>query len=213
MFPLRPQLSIPHPRELVAMALRHDFVAVGSLNCITLSDPRKRDPGAFIAELTSPDIAQGVRSVCISGNMVSFGTGKGKIAFYDLRAAKFLPTTADPWDGPGTGILQPSTAVTTMPGAYRGAVTIPQVQALGMSPDEFEDGEGNLGAHPEAPTQYFQVGGGWLQENSTFWDYFGGQRVEHACYAHAWDPSGTRLIAAGGPLAFGLMGGYVALWE
>ena len=44
-------------------------------------------------------------------------------------------------------------------------------------------------------------------------EHFVDERVGNAVYAHAWDPIGTRLIACGGPLAFGLRGSYMACWE
>ena len=44
--------------------------------------------------------------------------------------------------------------------------------------------------------QYFQDAGG----------------IANACYAHAWDPTGTKMFCAGGPLAFGLKGTYMGLW-
>lgn len=31
--------------------------------------------------------------------------------------------------------------------------------------------------------------------------------------AHAWDPTGSRLFVAGGPLASGLQGSYMAVWQ
>lgn len=40
-----------------------------------------------------------------------------------------------------------------------------------------------------------------------------GQEVFNACYAHAWDPTCTKLLCVGGPLAYGLRGSYMALWE
>ena len=44
-------------------------------------------------------------------------------------------------------------------------------------------------------------------------EHFEGTDIRNACYAHAWDPTGSRLFAAGGPLAFGLRGCYMALWR
>lgn len=38
-------------------------------------------------------------------------------------------------------------------------------------------------------------------------------RAPAACYSHAWDPSGTKLWTAGGPLAVGMKGCYLALWQ
>jgi WD repeat-containing protein 40A len=37
--------------------------------------------------------------------------------------------------------------------------------------------------------------------------------ARNACYAHAWDASGTRLLVTGGPLAYGLKGCYVGVWR
>lgn len=42
---------------------------------------------------------------------------------------------------------------------------------------------------------------------------FAGMEVKHACYAHLWDASRTRLFVCGGPLAFGLAGCYMAVWH
>ena len=44
-------------------------------------------------------------------------------------------------------------------------------------------------------------------------EHFMGQEVFNACYAHAWDPTCTKLLCVGGPLAYGLRGSYMALWE
>ena len=37
--------------------------------------------------------------------------------------------------------------------------------------------------------------------------------VRHACYAQAWDPTQTKLLTVGGPLACGLTGCYMGIWE
>jgi hypothetical protein len=34
---------------------------------------------------------QGVRSICFKGDVMSFGTGGGRICFYDLRAGRIVP--------------------------------------------------------------------------------------------------------------------------
>jgi hypothetical protein len=44
-------------------------------------------------------------------------------------------------------------------------------------------------------------------------EHFPGQEIRNAVYAHAWDASRSRLFACGGPLAFGLKGCYMAIWE
>jgi len=35
----------------------------------------------------------------------------------------------------------------------------------------------------------------------------------HAIYAHSYDPSGTKLLAAGGPLTVNFFGHYVGVWR
>ncbi len=44
-------------------------------------------------------------------------------------------------------------------------------------------------------------------------EHFHGEQVFNACYSHAWDPTSTRLMCVGGPLAYGLRGCYMALWD
>ena len=44
-------------------------------------------------------------------------------------------------------------------------------------------------------------------------DHFFLTPMQPACYAHCWDTSGTRLFTCGGPLAFGLVGCYMGLWQ
>jgi hypothetical protein len=230
------------------MAVRQDLVAVGGLSRVCLLDPRKRDPNAVVQEISSPDPSEGIRSICISNNLVSFGTGKGKIAFFDLRASKFLSIDAEPGEemsarpytpstrAPGTSTAQQLTLGQILNGAGGGgnggaglgarlrnlAEDVSRYQ-YGVQANEFfqmmrneynEDEEEEPDTVPAPkPRHYLETGPGWVQENATYFDYFGGRRVQHACYAHEWDPSGTRLFACGGPLAFGLCGGYMALWE
>ncbi len=47
---------------------------------------------AELQAVASPDENQGVRSVQLTDQLLSFGTGKGKLFFYDMRAEAFLPT-------------------------------------------------------------------------------------------------------------------------
>ena len=42
--------------------------------------------------MASPDDNQGVRSVQLAGHLLTFGTGRGKVFFWDMRAGAFLPT-------------------------------------------------------------------------------------------------------------------------
>jgi WD repeat-containing protein 40A len=58
-----------------------------------------------------------------------------------------------------------------------------------------------------------QLGAGHLVTDRVWEEHFEGAAVYSAAYTHCWDPSGTRLFAAGGPLPFGLRGCYMGLWQ
>jgi WD repeat-containing protein 40A len=74
-----------------------------------------------------------------------------------------------------------------------------------------------VGATPEGHLSYFhQTGSGWLPDNLNplVLGATGLTRstVLHAAQTLCYDPSGTRLFVAGGPLLTGLDGSYAALW-
>lgn len=187
------------PYDLIAMAVRPDIIAVGGLCHVVLIDPRAKRPLTLNKFLHSPDVTNGVRSVSFSNDIVTFGTGHGKIAFYDLRAGKYLPTLYEDQIQP-TQYNNHSPLDGLFPGPEEGRATI---------------NARTWPAHAEAPKQYLETGTGWIVRDQTFMDMFDlfGHSLRHACYAHAWDSSCTRLFTCGGPLECGLRGGYAALWE
>lgn len=191
------------------MGLRRDLIAVGGFSHVVLVDPRRRHPLASIAELHSPDPKQGVRSVNFRDDILSFGTGQGKIAFYDIRASQFLPTS----EPEHTTKIAANPSLDPSPPAEAGS-RLWLDGPTEMAAEGFLGGDGDgFGPHPDAPQDYWQMGRGWIQVNETYLNYFGGVEVRQACYAHAWDPTGRRVFACGGPLSFGLKGGYMALWQ
>ncbi|KAI7838555.1 hypothetical protein COHA_007629 [Chlorella ohadii] len=171
-------LQLQHTKELVCMEQRADLLAVGSMGHVQLLDPRRRNPE--VRAVASPDDNQGVRSVQLTDHLLSFGTGRGKLFFWDLRAGGFVPTETARFDY-GSGGLHCKLA--------------PQPAAAW------------------APRQHLQLGSGLVQKNDLYWEHFAGMDVKHACYAHLWDASRTRLFVCGGPLAFGLAGCYMAVWH
>ncbi|XP_031565544.1 DDB1- and CUL4-associated factor 12-like [Actinia tenebrosa] len=59
-------------------------------------------------------------------------------------------------------------------------------------------------------------GKGWLRLDNTLYEYFTETEVDcfsNAIYTHCYDPTGTKLFTAGGPLALVLYGNYAAVWE
>jgi WD repeat-containing protein 40A len=188
---------VNRPYDLIALAVRSDMIAVGGMRHVILVDPRAPRSAPSNLFLESPDVTNGVRSVSFSNNILTYGTGHGKIAFYDLRAGKYLPTL------------------------YEGQVArcnnVHDTATEGLSPGPYE-GRAAINVrlpYVEAPKQCLQTGSGWIMQDETFMDMFAlfGHTLRHACYAHAWDKSCTRLFTCGGPLECGLTGGYAAIWE
>jgi len=58
---------------------------------------------------------------------------------------------------------------------------------------------------------FLKTGVGWESANDSYY-YVGGTVLPHACYTHCYDPSGTRLFVAGGPLIAGMKGSYASVW-
>lgn len=58
------------------------------------------------------------------------------------------------------------------------------------------------------------TGTGWLNHDETWRSYFSDiNSFPNAVYTHCYDPSGTKLFVAGGPLCSGLHGNYAGLWS
>ncbi|KAL4444203.1 hypothetical protein ABPG75_011940 [Micractinium tetrahymenae] len=171
-------IQLDKAKELVCMEQRSDLLAVGSIGHVTLLDPRRRN--AELQSIVSPDENQGVRSLQLTEQLLSFGTGKGKLFFYDVRAQAFLPTERSAYDYAADGLH---------------CKLSPQPQPALQ------------------PRRHLQLGAGYVVQNDLFYDHFSGMDIRHACYAHCWDSSRTRLFVCGGPLAFGLQGCYMAVWH
>ena len=76
-----------------------------------------------------------------------------------------------------------------------------------------------VNSSPQTRTLSLRLGDGFLdREDDVFREHFahvddGWYASRNACYAHAWDATGTRLLVTGGPLAFGLKGCYAGVWR
>lgn len=66
----------------------------------------------------------------------------------------------------------------------------------------------------DAPLEHLTTGQGWSPPRGVSEDWLGAAALEpHACLSHAWDSSGTKLLAAGGPIRPYLKGCYLGLWS
>ena len=179
-------------RELVCVATDGKLLAAGSAEHISFFD--NRVSSIVRDERLVDDNREGIRSLsfCGGGRLLTCGSGGGEITFFDARAGKFLPATR------GANVLDDAPA-------YGACLTPPG--SLETSPIASPRDE------PESPRLALEMGEGWLdREHHVFLNHFSAADVLHACYAHAWDPTGTRLMVAGGPLAYGLRGCYLGVW-
>ena len=179
-------------RELVCVATDGKLLAAGSAEHISFFD--NRVSSIVRDERLVDDNREGIRSLsfCGGGRLLTCGSGGGEITFFDVRAGKFLPATR------GANVLDDAPA-------YGACLTPPG--SLETSPIASPRDE------PESPRLALEMGEGWLdREHHVFVNHFSAADVLQACYAHAWDPTGTRLMVAGGPLAYGLRGCYLGVW-
>ncbi|KAL0027315.1 hypothetical protein WJX77_012210 [Trebouxia sp. C0004] len=240
-------MKLAHDKELVCMAMTANLVAVGSQSHVSLLDPRIAQP--TIRALDSIDPGQGVRSLGIMDNILSSGSGRGRIAFFDLRANDYVSVQPEALSRPQSPVARH--AATSYTPAYtpaytptwyddddddiafvyddevqeevlaqmrrqRAQVELRQLMAFQPPRGSFRRNTQQLLDLPGQSAHcscFLQTGTGWLDHNHVYLDHFTGMQIWNACYAHAWDPSKTKLFTCGGPLAFGLIGTYMALWN
>ena len=215
-------------RELMCLATDGvDTVAVGSQAHVALLDHRQRAGRSACEKRLPHDDADGVRSLSFSGGgrLLTIGGGGGRLFFFDVAAGKYLPRVRGEEDEDGSlgaraderrddAAKDASGGLPDSPGV-RDARRVHGDDAIappGMRPPR--DGARRRNAAPLA----FRTGEGFLdREHDAFLEHFATSEdwfaARNACYAHAWDASGTRLLVTGGPLAYGLKGCYVGVWR
>jgi WD repeat-containing protein 40A len=85
---------LPHTMEVVCLATDEEgqMYAVGSKANTDLLDARTLQA---IKKIPSRSGGCGIRSVSFKGNIVTIGTGAGRLLFYDVRASRFLEPTGN----------------------------------------------------------------------------------------------------------------------
>ena len=78
-----------HAEEIVCLALESDTMlyAVGSKSHVSFYDVRSDKP---VASISSKDPGAGVRSLSFRNLLLTVGTGRGSLSFFDLRTGSFL---------------------------------------------------------------------------------------------------------------------------
>ena len=212
-------------RELMCLATDGcHAVAAGSQAHVALLDHRQNAVCAREKKLPHDD-ADGVRSLSFSegGRLLTIGGGGGRLFFFDVAAGKYLPRVVGEGEedcfGPRGARADDAEAAARdgfpdAPGARdardaRGDDDIAPPSAR-PPPD--------VGRRRKLTALALRTGRGFLdRERDAFAERFADAEdwfaARNACYAHAWDASGTRLLVTGGPLAYGLKGCYVGLWR
>jgi len=190
-------------RELVCVATDGATCAAGSQSHITVFDHRLG--GVARDERLVDNSSDGVRSLSFSGDgrVLTCGGGGGVLTFFDMRAGAFLPARvgSDPRgiDPPTSGFVSSLASPSLAPS--------PSASASDAS-------TGSIANRSRRDCLVLETAEGWLdREHHVFVEHFSRAEVLNACYAHAWDETGTRLLVAGGPLAYGLRGCYVGVWS
>ena len=214
-------------RELMCLATDgRDAVAVGSQAHVALLDHRQKAVRACEKKLPHDD-ADGVRSLSFSagGRLLTVGGGGGRLFFFDVTAGKYLPREYRGEDE--EDVFEPraeNAADDAKDAETRNARGFPD--SPGVRDARRVHGDDAIAppsARPpnrrnKAAALALRTGQGFLdREHDAFIDYFADAEdwfaARNACYAHAWDDSGTRLLVTGGPLAYGLKGCYVGVWR
>lgn len=182
-------VPLVNAQSAVALAFtpERQLYAVGSLLHTDFYDVRLPKPHCMSAESLDGD--WGVRSLAFgSSNTVAVGGGLGRISFFDLRRGDYLQV--DKAD------IVPHRPLPLKPR---------KVPRFGMFPED-EENEG------DTVRCEIRTGRGWFRMDDVMMKQLSLRDVRHAAYTLAYDPSGTRLFAGGGPLELGLMGAYASVW-
>ncbi|DBA89572.1 TPA: hypothetical protein ACH3X2_004473 [Trebouxia sp. C0005] len=123
-------MKLLHDKELVCMAMTANLVAVGSQSHVSLLDPRIAQP--TIRALDSIDPGQGVRSLGIMDNILSSGSGRGRIAFFDLRANDYISVQPEALSRPQS------------PVARHAATSYTRTYTPAYTPTWYDDDDGDI---------------------------------------------------------------------
>eukprot|EP00271_Cylindrocystis_brebissonii_P018422 TRINITY_DN519_c2_g1_i1.p1 TRINITY_DN519_c2_g1~~TRINITY_DN519_c2_g1_i1.p1 ORF type:complete len:406 (+),score=43.06 TRINITY_DN519_c2_g1_i1:493-1710(+) len=180
-------VSLLDKRELVCLAVDESVVVVGAHASIAILDLRCH-------HCTPMDLVKsaaqmwGVRSLSIKDSIVTCGAGKGRISFFDLRTKRHIQ--------------------------LRPAPTKKELEVREPDEGQYESASSYWSRNSSKTVELIchSTGKGTVDEGVLHNTPFQGQRIQHAVYAHEYDVTGTKLLAGGGPLPFGLKGCYLAIW-
>jgi WD repeat-containing protein 40A len=230
-FQITSSLQLAYQQETCCMALKEDdphYIAIGSNKYVSFMDIRAPDSTLAIP---SVDEMWGVRSLSFNGNIATVGGGKGRVSFFDLRARKYLslcqeeshecldhhhheneaPNVHRVHEHEHTNTnIRDSVRYSDMRGQDR-IVSVGVPHRRRRVPVKNLRNRGSILVQDDIKAGYLEVSKGWIDANTQDDHMFpGGWPI--AVYAHAYDPTGTRLFTAGGPLQVTRSGSFASLW-
>ncbi|CAG9463105.1 unnamed protein product [Pedinophyceae sp. YPF-701] len=201
-----------HQGKVRAMALAQGSRRLASLGCdgtVLIWDAARMQPSAGV------QLPYRQENVCVAARDGLIACGSSShVILMDPRAPQSTLFSVPTVDGSG-GVrsLEFSDPLLSV-GAGRGQVCFLDTRSMSFLPVNSAEHGAPLGAPADGPDSWgVHLGRGHVDTNAVFRQYFRNMHVFHACHAHAWDPAGTRMIAVGGPLAYGLRGCYVGVWQ
>ncbi|KAI8817311.1 WD40-repeat-containing domain protein [Fimicolochytrium jonesii] len=197
-----------------------NLYAVGSAAKVSIIDPRIN---TVATAFDSCDDGWGVRSLLFKGEMVVVGGGKGRIAFWDARAAKYISWVESP---PTSSTSQQPTAAPNdandNSSEEEETLSTPESHAppsLTRTPTLHP--HRRLSTHllthlPANHTAWHTTGEGYLLPNEVWRSHFRGYAVKNAPYVMRFAERGGvglgRLFVAGGPLQVNLEGSWAGVF-
>eukprot|EP00164_Ancoracysta_twista_P011241 GFYU01017268.1.p1 GENE.GFYU01017268.1~~GFYU01017268.1.p1 ORF type:complete len:437 (-),score=-14.21 GFYU01017268.1:70-1380(-) len=187
-----------HDNKVRDLSFNLDTMQLASLSAdsyLKLWDTRSFDVISSVRLFHQNDLV--CVSLCQEQNLYAVGSQR-HIMFVDPRTASVVQVVPSLDEGFGVRSLSFNSNILTVGG--------------GVGRISFYDMRGMyLPVADDRP--YLTVGPGWLRRDAIYEAHFMGMQFPNAVYTHCYDPTRSRLFAAGGPLPFGLGGSYAAVWQ
>ncbi|KAF9117055.1 DDB1- and CUL4-associated factor 12 [Mortierella sp. AM989] len=157
-------------------------------------------------QLYKMKLKQSMETVCLASSAEAnlFAVGSSSyVSVIDPRAPKVVLEAESCEEGCGVRSLDFKSHIITTGDGY-GRIGFYDVRAQHYL-DVFDDGE--------TKRRFHDIGPGSLDKDTIFAGSIAGMAIRNAVYVMAYDSTGTRLFAAGGPIQLGLSGSYAGLWS
>ena len=172
---------------------------------------------ALSGEVTSVPLIHKNELVCMAldseHNILSVGS-QSHISLIDPRVGRVVQVFDSADDGWGVRSMVMKDNMVTIGGGV-GRISFFDLKNMKYIDWETNNKNPTASSIRTSPTKssYHQASSGWLFRDSVYVNLFENACIKNAVYTIAYDFSGKRLFAAGGPLQLNLKGSYVSLWQ